>query len=212
MTNHINFIKELVKQGGSRPEKFAELNSKLNAILSMMEESNQTEEITESIREALGEALSIDTIQGYGFHKPYGYSGDFYMIDKIYQQYVSPNENLQNWDIFFHAQKAPMAVRNRKQYFIEYLFRLRKHEKQRPLHILNLASGPCRDVCEYLDQTQDLNTFFHCVDHDSHAIEYARKVCAKHLNQITFYHRNALRCHLRSLSWALQYHAAGLLI
>ena len=96
------------------------------------------------IRDALGEAMSPETIQGYGFLKPYGYSGDFQMIDKIYQQKVSDRADLKNWDLFFHAQKAPMAVRNRKQYFIDMLTRLRRRFEDRELQDLNVASGPCR--------------------------------------------------------------------
>ena len=193
MEAHVSFIKELVQKGGPEPESFVELEKKINLIASTIKESSQSEKLIASIREALSDALTVDTIQGYGLNKPYGYSGDFYMIDKIYQKHISPLENLSNWDIFFHSQKAPIAVRNRKQYFIDLLEKIRKRNQTGNLQILNIASGPCRDVYEYLHKTKDKNIHFHCVDLDSNAIEYAKKVCADYLDQITFYHKNALR-------------------
>ncbi|MBN2091505.1 class I SAM-dependent methyltransferase, partial [candidate division KSB1 bacterium] len=193
MNKYISHIKDLVENGGPVPEDFSKLNHLFNSVATIIRESPQSKSLTEQIRAALGEAISIDTIQGYGLQKPYGYSGDFLMIDKIYQHHTSANAKLKNWDLFFHAQKAPIAVRNRKQYFIDLLTHLRTREKDKPLHILNVACGPCRDVYEYLQATGDRNMHFHCVDYDIHALEYAQKICADFLDQITFCEKNALR-------------------
>src|SRR5204863_2980 len=68
------------------------------------------------------------------------------------------------WDEFFHRFDASQAVRNRKTYFIETICHLIK-ERKGNLSVLNLASGPCRDVAECI---QSLNgdarrIEFHCI-------------------------------------------------
>jgi SAM-dependent methyltransferase len=209
LESDIAFVRELVKQGGPKPEHYVELDHKFRSIAKTIRNSSHPEHLISSIREALNEALTIETVQGYGFNKPFGYSGDFYMIDKIYQKHISPDDNLRNWDIYFHSQKAPIAVRNRKQYFLDLLDRIRSHNQRDTLQILNIACGPCRDVYEYLDSTKDKNIHFHCVDYDQNAIAYALNICEKYLDQLTFYHKNALRfrSHIKfNLAWS-----AGLL-
>jgi len=190
---YISFIRQLVAQGGPKSEDYPELENKISAIAAIIKQSDNSEHIIKKIRNALGNSLTSKTIQGYGFLKPYGYSGDFFMIDKIYLHHLSPDKNLKNWDAFFHTQKAPIAVRNRKQYFKKLLFKLRNVQSKRSLHVLNVASGPCRDVCEYLDESNDSNIHFFCVEYDPHAIEYAKKVCKDHSGQMTFHNKNAFR-------------------
>ena len=193
MENYVSLVKKIVDQGGPMSEDFETLDHALRSAAGEIRNAKRPVKLAQLIREALGDAMSAETIQGYGFLKPFGYSGDFNMIDKIYRQHVSPRADLKNWDLYFHAQKAPVAVRNRKQYFIDLVTRLREREPDRELHVLDIASGPCRDVIEYLDQSDDRDIHFHCVDADRHAIAYARDTCRHRLAQITFYHRNALR-------------------
>ena len=193
MESYVSFVKELVDQGGPVSGDFNALDNAFRSVAGFIKKSKSPAEHAQMIRDALGDAMSPETIQGYGFHKPFGYSGDFQMIDKIYQQQVSDRADLKNWDLFFHAQKAPIAVRNRKQYFIDMLTRLRRRFGDRELQVLNVASGPCRDVKEYLDQSADCRIHFHCVDADPHAIAYARETCRHQRHQMTFYHKNALR-------------------
>ncbi len=193
MESYVSFVKELVDQGGPVSGDFNALDNAFRSVAGFIKNSTSPAAHAQMMRDALGEAMSPETIQGYGFLKPYGYSGDFQMIDKIYQQQVSDRADLKNWDLFFHAQKAPIAVRNRKQYFIDMLTRLRRRFEDRELQVLNVASGPCRDVKEYLHQSGDSRIHFHCVDADPHAIAYARETCWHQRHQMTFYHKNALR-------------------
>ncbi len=193
MENYVSLVKKLVDQGGPASADFETLDNTFRSAAGEIKSSKRPVALTQLIRQALGDAMSAETIQGYGYLKPYGYSGDFKMIDKIYRQDVTPRADLKNWDLYFHAQKAPKAVRNRKQYFIDLVTRLRQRHPDIELHVLDIASGPCRDVIEYLDQSGDRAIHFHCVDADPHAIAYARDICRHRLDQITFYHKNALR-------------------
>ncbi len=193
MENYVAFVKELVDQGGPAAGDFESLDKAWRRAAGEIRNAEHPVRLTQLIREALGDAMSAETVQGYGFLKPQGYSGDFHMIDKIYQRHVSSRADLKNWDLYFHAQKAPRAVRNRKKYFIDLVTKLRRRWPERQLHVLDIASGPCRDVLEYLTQSGDRAIHFHCVDSDRRAIAYARETCRPHIDQITFYPKNALR-------------------
>ena len=193
MEKYVAFVKELVDKGGPAAGDFETLDQAWRRAAGEIRKSKRSVPLAQLIREALGDAMSAETIQGYGFLKPHGYSGDFHMIDKIYQRQVSSRADLKNWDLYFHAQKAPMAVRNRKTYFIDLVTKLRRRRPNGQLHVLDVASGPCRDVREYLDRSGDRAIHFHCVDSDRRAIAYARETCRPYIDQITFYPKNALR-------------------
>lgn len=117
-----------------------------------------------------GSMSSSDTLQGHVCVKPYGYDGDFEMIDKIYQNHISQDEKNRKWDIFFHRGDAPQAVRNRKDFFIKVLNQLKPNSK-----VLNLACGPCRDILEY-SMNNDTYLEFDNIDIDCRATKYAKEL------------------------------------
>jgi SAM-dependent methyltransferase len=146
-----------------------------------------------SIWQALPDVFcTTDTMQGYALLKPHGYSGDFVIIERIYQGWLSPKEHLVNWDRFFHFQAAPRAIVNRKKYFLDILSSLEKKDGKRD--VLNIGCGPCQDVAEFLTQGKS-QIFFECVDYDKDAIEYSYKKVKKKgfLNNIEFHRDNAIK-------------------
>ena len=80
--------------------------------------------------------------------KKYGYAGDFMMIDKIYTGNTPDNPFFQSWDKYFQNHAAPRAVRNRKTYFKTLLHQ--KLANNNSINLLNVASGPGRDLLELL--------------------------------------------------------------
>lgn len=138
-----------------------------------------------------GDALSISTMQGHVFLKPYGYSGDFEIIDRIYTKYHSPDPDLKKWDMFFHKQEGAKAVRNRKMYFIELVDSLEKTNES-PI-ILNIGSGPGRDMFDFFQRNPTSNALFVCIDADSKAINYASSLCKSYSKNIEFIHKNIFR-------------------
>lgn len=126
--------------------------------------------------------------------KPLGYAGDHVIIDMIYQQLVDDTEAGRMMDEFFHRQKAPTAVRNRKSFFIDTFVDLCK-KKPSPA-ILNIACGPCRDVDEAISEAGDtaISASFHCIDMDPRAIAYAQSVVSPDkTDQIRWQATNAFR-------------------
>lgn len=61
--------------------------------------------------------------------------------------------------------------------------------------MLNIASGPARDLFEFFEENEqpDLKINFTCIDMDLDAINYGKKLNAPYLDQIKFIHKNIFR-------------------
>lgn len=121
--------------------------------------------------------LNAGTMYRHSREKPFGYPGDYLIIDYIYTKKVDSDGTGRLWDEFYHRQAAPQAVRNRKKYFIDIFHSILK-KCSGSISVLNLASGPCRDVAEAISKfnPDHEKVLFHCVDFDKKAIEYAKGI------------------------------------
>lgn len=151
------------------------------------------EEAVQAFRQCLGEALSTNTLQGWAFQKPHGYAGDFQMLDYIYQEHQNGTSVYHDWDAFFQQCNAVLAVRNRKQFFKDLLGSLDATCQQETIRVLNVASGPGRDVAEYFQETPSTSITIDCIDQDPKAIRHAQNLCRSHLDRIRFIERNVFR-------------------
>lgn len=175
------YITSLVDQGGPMPSQYEELNLWFQGIGEQVRAGSITRKQIRTMWTAFGEAFSMDTMQGLVAIKPYGYAGDFEIIDKIYTNWISPKEQLVNWDKFFHWHKATVAVRNRKEYFKKLLAEQDQSEQDQsdvshlPI-VLNVGCGPCRDIYEYLQEKTATNIRFECLDIDERAVNYSKSI------------------------------------
>ena len=173
-------------------DSFPKIDQTIQLIADSYRDGNLLKEDISAINKQFGEEFLNETIQGFAFRKPYGYAGDFMIIDKIYTYNVSGNLEYQIWDKYFHQHSAPKAVRNRKEYFKKLLSE--KLNKNHNLSLLNVASGPARDIFELystLKSHQNLTTT--CVEMDPNAIDYAKKLNGYFLDKISFVERNIFR-------------------
>ena len=149
------------------------------------------EDITE-IRYFFGQDFLENTLHGMALLKKYGYAGDFLMIDKIYTGNTPQNPFFQSWDKYFQNHAAPRAVRNRKNYFKTLVHE--KLNKQSSLRLLNVASGPGRDLLElYNEKLKDHQLETTCVEMDKHAISYAENLVNDYAGKITFINKNIFK-------------------
>jgi hypothetical protein len=177
------FIKFLIENGGPEPSEYEKFTSIVN---------NLKPEEVDDFREKIKTILNDKTLIGHGFVKPYGYPGDFTLINKIYQFEVNTNAKYKNWDLFFQNQPAANAVRNRKDYFIEYCktLILRKLNAK----VLVLGSGPASDVNEFLSSSSiGKGISFDLIDFDQAAIDFSMRRNKKFNGQISYNRINALR-------------------
>ncbi len=186
------FISHLSEKGGPAPSDYLMLNTLLQWFSGDKCKSTLSDEQFQRVREAFGDALSPETIQGWAYHKPLGYAGDFQIIEKIYTYHTSSNSHLAKWDHYSHHQTATKAIRNRISFFLDQVWKA-KTQATTDCHILNLASGPGRDMHETLTILGAQGIQLDCVEQDAQAINYAMNLCQNFLSHIQFFNKNVLR-------------------
>lgn len=186
----MNFLKKIVEKNGPEISDYQALHAEIEQIGLLLEQPLSHIKYTDLL-DIILPVLSIETMQGFAFHKPHGYSGDYEIIDRIYNTWKSKNELFSRWDDFFHAQKATIAVRNRKKFFLKLL--ALSLESKAELHVLNVGSGPGRDMLEFFLDYPYAPVFFDCVDYDKDAAAYAAELCSSYLNKINFFEKNVFR-------------------
>lgn len=198
MTDYVNKATEWAERGGPTPSEYETFAAWLKKIAAEVEEGQVDASVIKDLRFAFGKALSTSTLQGISLVKPRGYAGDFEVIDRVYQRSMTTDPQLLNWDHYLLNTQAAQAVRNRKDYFIELIKGVKKsYPVGTPFKVLNIASGPSRDVFEYLMFYQDSDVHFDCVEYDQVAIRYAKALCYEFLDQLNFIKANAFRFETR---------------
>jgi len=178
----VDYVRHIVAKGGPVCSEFKKLQQAINAIRSK-------EDIIE-LNIVLHAHLTLDTMMGHTYLKPYGYAGDFEIIEKIYAQKRHSNPVIDAWDQFYQSFDSCDAVRNRKIYFKEVMVNALGSGVK---NVLILGSGPCMDLFEYLTENPDNTLHFTCVDIDETAIKYASQKNAAFMNNISFVNRNIFR-------------------
>ena len=182
---NLESINPLIEQGGPTVED----TPIIREIASYLSTASEQEKL--AFYEKLKPVLIKDTLLGWTFLKPHGYAGDFELIDRIHTGYITDDENFKNWDVLYHSLSACVALRNRKEYFNSLVDEL--IEEKGFVTILNLGSGPARDVKEFLDDRPNAPVKIDCVDMDLMSISYAEETCKDHLDKIRFFNKNVLR-------------------
>lgn len=187
----------------------SEFNQEINGIfrdLMLFERENLingNEDKVYKLKKFFVEKLRKDFLRGeyivWSLTKPFGYAGDFAIIDAIYLNSPRSNGFDRLFDNFFMQSPASVATRNRKEDFKRIIRRtIRDHHPDSQINILDLASGPCRDLQELLTNhgTELANVRFHCYENDQRAIDYASTLLKNH-NTIFFTRENVVRLALK---------------
>lgn len=177
------YLQYLIKNGGPEPGDYKKFTSIVD---------NLVPEKVDKFREKMKSILNENTLIGHGFVKPYGYPGDFTLIDKIYRFDVNEDIQFKNWDLFFQNQPGANAVRNRKDFFIKYCKALVSRKKES--RVLILGSGPASDVYDFLSgYSGENNISIDLIDFDQSAIDFSMEKNKKFDGQISYNKINALR-------------------
>lgn len=129
----------------------------------------------------------------WSIDKPFGYAGDFKIVDDIYQNNPSTTGFERLFDNYFQMSAISVAVRNRKEDFKRILVDF-INRKQRPLRIMNLACGSCRELKELSSSgaLSDKKVIFDCYDREKRALVFAQTLLGKQ-QKFNFIQKNALR-------------------
>ncbi|MBN9363219.1 MULTISPECIES: class I SAM-dependent methyltransferase [unclassified Devosia] len=180
---------EIEHARGPLPAQFAE-TEELFIEIAALRVSAEDDAAIALFRRRHSSFSSTDTMHGHVCCRPRGYPGDFEIIDRIYRRHVTAKPEHARWDEFFHWGEAVRAVRGRKAYCIERF----SDAASRPFaSILNIASGPCRDVFEFKQLREASSCHVHCVDLDENAVAYGRQLLAEHSSSVSFGVQNVLR-------------------
>ncbi|WP_129714782.1 class I SAM-dependent methyltransferase [Pedobacter sp. SYP-B3415] len=184
-------VRDIVLRGGPEPEEYILFEECLAELFTAGHGERPAQVLMEEFMPHCGFLQDKLSLMGHIRCKPYGYAGDFEVIDRIYQNQIL-DQKYQTWDRYSLQHPAAQAVRNRKSYFKSRLGAALKTGA--PHRLLNLASGPARDLMELYNELirpEQLHTT--CVEMDPQAIAYAQQLNAGNLEQIEFIRKNVFR-------------------
>lgn len=190
-----NTFSDLVQDGGPDEARYPCMKRMMDRIADLRAQGVISDTMNHQLWDDLGRVGSTDTLMGFIYRRPHGYAGDFEIIDKLYTGHVADDPMLRRWDQWIQALDASQAVRNRKAYCCELLQTLAR--RQSNARVLNVGSGPCRDIAEALPQVHHA-LHVTCVDIDPAGIEYGKHVLGPLVKQVDFVERNVLRLRFRN--------------
>ncbi len=130
--------------------------------------------------------------------KPLGYAGDFEMLEGVYD--AKPKANGIGGYLCLQGYQTTLArgVVARMNRALTFLLTEIKERAPDPVHILNVACGPCREFFEEeFKVAKEYDVKITLVDHEQKALDYvAKKVAAygeENFPPITYRQHNALR-------------------
>lgn len=136
----------------------------------------------------------------WSYDKPFGYAGDFRIIDEIYKNKPRSKGFDRLWDNYFQQLAVANATRERKEDFKRIISDFMRTRAAQDACVMNLASGPAREIKEMLCGDNEgvfSGVSFDCYDIDTRAISYASDILKEHPGKVNFFQKNAIRLALK---------------
>ncbi|MEO9893712.1 class I SAM-dependent methyltransferase [Aurantibacter sp.] len=182
-------LKSFVGKENWSNDRFEKLNDLLFEVRCDMENAAILKSDILEISTSFKKEFLAETLQGHVLRKPYGYPGDFLLIDKIYTEFKTRNTAFRIWDEYFQQQTVPKAIRNSKEYFKKIIENKSKVTKN--LKLLNVASGSGRELFEmYANNINGCKITTTCVELDDYAIAYSKGLNTEYNHHIEYVHSN----------------------
>jgi extracellular factor (EF) 3-hydroxypalmitic acid methyl ester biosynthesis protein len=125
-----------------------------------------------------GHVLCRGWMQNQARTKPRGYSGDYEMLSRMYQNRLCDDTLGRHFDRYFQEEAAPVAVRNRMRMMADWIVAAAEsHIGESPLHVAMVGSAfglEIRDALVRLSPAQRQQVKLTLLDLDPAAIEFAR--------------------------------------
>lgn len=131
----------------------------------------------------------------WSFEKPFGYPGDFKIIDDIYVNNPRTRGFDRLFDNCFLELAASKATRERKEDFKKIILEFVILHRDTSIRIMNLGCGSAREIKELLESGNSNifnNVIFDCYDFDYRALDFA-KTLLKDKSNVNFFHKNVIR-------------------
>ncbi len=191
LSQPITFLQKIIGQGGPEINEYDQLAQAAHQLHTAHKAGHLSDIDLQILQQSFSQEGLNKTLHGHSISKPYGYAGDFMLIDKIYREYVTPDERFAKWDLLWHSLVGAKAVRNRKSYFKQVM--LDRLTGKSCFSLLNVASGPARDLAELYALIQPGTLETTCIEADERAIDYAKELNKANLHAIRFIQKNIFR-------------------
>lgn len=114
--------------------------------------------------------------------KPYGYPGDYIMMETFYNNKALSSGIATYWDNYILNDHFVVGVRNRKEIMKQKLANLLLNNNySKEVKILNIACGSCRELFELFNEiVPKQKVIITLVDQDEKALKYSRKRLARY--------------------------------
>ena len=111
----VEFLRWQVEKGGPSPDEYDEMQNFFHRAGDIVREGRASRpEVNAEFQELIRPILAKpNNLTAKAILKPYGYAGDFEIIDNFYTYWLSDNPRLRKWDEFAQWQPTSRAVRNR---------------------------------------------------------------------------------------------------
>lgn len=136
------------------------------------------EKIKENFRIACGPWAYRSKIVKHAFIKPYGYPGDYELLELIYNNKPISEGIGYYLDLYFLNDPYAKAVRERKNKMRSMLINYIRRSGKRRIDILNIACGSTREWKEIIDTNPSIfknkKIVLSLVDYDKQALEFSK--------------------------------------
>ncbi len=126
-------------------------------------------------RRHLHDFLMLAPAAHRAYHKPFGYPGDYEVMRFLYERpFEGSTLFAKAVSLAVDQMAASRAVRTRKD-LVKRRLKARLEQRQKPLHVLAIASGPAQELSELLQEMPELPAPLEMVlfDQDKAALAYA---------------------------------------
>lgn len=133
-------------------------------------------EIKGFFRSLVGPYIYKGKLVSWAFKKPYGYPGDYKIIEAIYNNDEISKSFRFFSDRYLLQDQYANAIRARKNGMKKILFNYFKTSNQNSVKkIMNLGCGSCREIREILsNRFEAKKIFFDLIDQDEDALEFSK--------------------------------------
>jgi SAM-dependent methyltransferase len=121
-------------------------------------------------------AINSDIVK-HAYMKPSGYAGDYGIIEMAYDNVTLSQGFGQAVDLVFQFDDYAFALRGRKGSMKSLLQKYLYEMKQRPMEILNVACGSCRELKDMISEGRLDDTgkvVFTLMDQDQQALDFSK--------------------------------------
>ncbi len=206
-----DYLNEHPEEWGRFQNEFnEEINSIFREIMNYEKENmikgnkNKVDKLKTLFVDKFRDVFSKGEYVSWSLRKPFGYAGDFKIIDDLYRNNPTTKGFERLFDNYTQMSSIAVAVRNRKEDFKRLIMEHIDNKKNGDVRLMDLACGPCRIIKELFENEkfQKELAIFDCYELEQKAIDYAKELLGSPEN-VNFFKENALKIALKKDIYAM---------